>query len=72
MTSTRKPRRCQACGHQTTLLTEKRSADFDRLARQSGLDPDDLVPSTWLCDGDPRDDDGAAACLRRLMAKTSR
>lgn len=69
MTTTRKPTRCQSCGHRGGALELRRSEDFDALADQAGLDAKSLVSDLWLCSGRLFAADGPVECLRRSTAR---
>ncbi len=66
METTRKPRKCQSCGHVGGVLAPSRSLEFDALATSAGLQPEQLAETLWSCSGSTFAEDGPVACLRRM------
>lgn len=72
MSRTRKPSKCQACGHRggTLTLTEVGfgNAEVDATAADCGV----VLAAEWRCAGRLFDLDGPTACLRRMCAQSYR
>lgn len=72
MTKTRKPSKCQACGHRGGALTLNaptfEDEQLDTAAAASGI----VLDAEWLCSGATFADDGPTACLRRMTASSFR
>jgi hypothetical protein len=66
MTQTRKPRKCESCGHKGGALAPKRSEDFDAITDRVGME---RQPTLWVCDGPTFAEDGPVECLHRMTSK---
>ena len=67
---TEAPGRCQACGYAGGALALRESAELLALVRQSGaaIEPTPM----WVCAAALFAEDGAAACLQRMVGARNR